>query len=188
MTGGPEGRAETAIVFKDYDPAWSTYFEQEMARLSSASRVCLNDLQHFGSTAIPKLIAKPIIDMMAPVANLDEAHRCGHTLRSLGYCPVETDFAQRALFRRDDPFHQLAYHLHLVVCDHWPAKNELLFRDWLRTHEDAAMAYAELKRSVAVESDGDERRYTYGKSDFIRSIVCKARHAAGLPPETDWSE
>lgn len=188
MVRNQKSRAIAPVVLVDYDPAWSSCFEQERAQLRTASPTSLNEIQHFGSTAVPNLIAKPIIDMMAPVANLDEAHRLGLMVNDLGYSPAETDFAKRALFRRDDPSSALAYHLHLAVCSDWPVKNELLFRDWLRVHDDAVTEYAELKRRLASESHTDIRRYTFGKNDFIRGVIRKARHAAGLPAETDWSE
>ncbi|MEL7013270.1 MAG: GrpB family protein, partial [Pseudomonadota bacterium] len=153
-----------------------------------ARGISLDDFDHFGSTAIPNLIAKPIIDMMTPVAHMDDARRCVLKLQDLGYHRVETDFAKRVLFRRDDGATGLAYHLHFALCPAWPVKNELLFRDWLRDHTDVAAEYAELKRRLAGESHGDVVRYTYGKSAFIRRVICDARAAAGLPAETDWSE
>ena len=184
--GTDRSRAPTLLV--DFDETWRSSFEQERTRIKEASGFQRCEVEHFGSTAIPGLLAKPTIDMMAPVASLAEGKRCGMVLRDKGYGPVEVDFSKRVLFRREDAPVRLAFHLHLVVCSSWPVKNELLFRDWLIDHSDEVNTYAALKRRLADLCGDDMQRYTMGKTDFVRGVVAKARISVGLPPETDWSE
>ena len=188
MSSEPTNAASGGIYLADSDASWRARFEQERDRLLAVQGSSIADIEHYGSTAIPHLIAKPIIDMMAPVNSLNDGHRRGELYSDLGYKLVKADFSKRVLFRREDAPSGLAYHLHLAVCPDWPVKNELLFRDWLTLHPDAVAEYAALKRRLAQECGGDMQRYTFGKSTFVRRIVSMARDAAGLPPETDWSE
>jgi GrpB-like predicted nucleotidyltransferase (UPF0157 family) len=176
------------VVLATADPGWPRHFGEERARLASVLGALAGELQHFGSTAVPGLDAKPVIDMMAPVAGLDEAEAFCAPLGAAGYAMIDVGFARRRFFRREPDGAASACHLHLVVCRDWPLKNELLFRDWLIEHPEAARAYAVLKARLAVRFGDDMRGYTEGKSAFIRDTVSAARAARGLPPETDWTE
>ena len=186
-TDGTQG-SEPSLHLSDFDPEWGRRFKKERDAVARLLGISPGDFEHFGSTAIPEMIAKPIIDVMTPVVSIDEGHRLGPTLRKIGYRPAKTDFARRVLYRRVDERGAVAFHLHLVVCPAWPIKNELLFRDWLIGNADAAAEYAALKRRLAETCGGDVQRYTMGKTEFIRGVVSKARAALGLPAETDWSE
>src|SRR5580698_1254717 len=118
------------------DPSWPTYFRRERERLRPFLGSVANELQHYGSTAVPGLSANPIIDMMAPVASLDEADALGASLTVAGYRKIDAGFFKRRFFRREVGGADLAYHLHLAVCPDWPIKNELLLRDWLIQHPE----------------------------------------------------
>jgi GrpB-like predicted nucleotidyltransferase (UPF0157 family) len=183
----------TRIVLGDVsivgpDPSWPGYFLREQELLRPFLGSIADELQHYGSTAIPGLRAKPIIDMMAPVESLDQADALGDQLASAGYFNIDAGFLKRRLFRRKVESAYLAYHLHLVVSSSWPVKNELLFRDWLLQHPAAAGAYEALKLKLAAEFGDDMPRYTVGKSSFVRKAVNDARVALGLPFEHDWEE
>jgi GrpB-like predicted nucleotidyltransferase (UPF0157 family) len=167
---------------------WPVHFRNERKRLAAFLGTLSSSLVHFGSTAVPNLDAKPIIDMMAPVATLAEAELQRETLKDAEYSLVEADFSKRRMFRRQTSVAESSFHLHLVVCPDWPIKNELLFRDWLVEHTDVAREYAALKRQLAIKFANDTSRYTVGKSDFIRRVVNTARVARGLPLELNWSE
>ena len=170
------------------DPSWSECFSRERERLRPVLGRLAGDIQHYGSTAVPGLCAKPIIDMMAPVASLDQADELGKELASVGYSKIDAGFLQRRFFRRRDDRADLAYHLHLVVSPTWPLKNELLLRDWLIQHADVAREYEALKMNLAAAYGNDMPRYTEGKSAFIRRAVNDARLGFGLPAECDWNE
>jgi GrpB-like predicted nucleotidyltransferase (UPF0157 family) len=160
------------------DPSWPAHFRRERERLRPFLGSIANELQHYGSTAVAGLSAKPIIDMMAPVGSLDEADALGGGLAAAGYRKIDAGFFKR----------RFAYHLHLAICPTWPIKNELLLRDWLIERPEIARAYEELKKKLAAEHGEDMPRYTDGKTVFLRGVVNEARLSRGLPIEIDWNE
>ena len=170
------------------DPSWPEYFAQERERLQPFLGRVADELQHYGSTAVPELCAKPIIDMMAPVTSLDQADELGENLATIGYRKIDAGFFKRRFFRKVVTSADLAYHLHLVVSPDWPVKNELLLRDWLVQHQDVARAYEALKVKLAAAYSDDMPRYTEGKSSFLRRAVNDARLHMGLPAERNWEE
>ena len=183
----PEFRTDRVVLAKSAAD-WPDAFQAERLKVAETLGIPVQSIEHFGSTSIPGLVAKPIIDMMSPVRTLDDPLRDRLLETELGYHRPETDFARRVLFRRDGDAGRPGFHLHLVLDPDWPLKKELLFRDWLRDHPEAVERYADLKRSLASEHGDDVARYTAGKTAFIQGIVTEARAARGLPPETDWSE
>lgn len=181
-------RALGPVSISGPDPSWPDHFLHERERLRPLLGHITDELQHYGSTAVPGLCAKPIIDMMAPVPSLDRADALGKCLASAGYCKIDAGFFKRRFFRREVTGANLAYHLHLVVSPAWPLKNELLLRDWLIQHPDIARAYEALKLKLAATCGDDMPRYTEGKTSFLRKIVNDARLSQGLPVECDWDE
>jgi GrpB-like predicted nucleotidyltransferase (UPF0157 family) len=170
------------------DAAWPEHFSCERERLRPYLDHAADELQHYGSTAISGLSAKPIIDMMAPVTSLDHADALGRGLANAGYQMIDAGFFKRRFFRRAVEDADLAFHLHLVVSPTWPLKNELLFRDWLIQHPRVAHAYEALKLELASKYANDMPRYTEEKSSFLRATVNEARLCHGLPAEDDWNE
>lgn len=170
------------------DTAWAEHFSQERERLRPALDHIADQLQHYGSTAVPGLSAKPVIDMMAPVSSLHQADALGHRLAMAGYGKIDAGFFKRRFFRKEPECACPAFHLHLAVCPTWPLKNELLLRDWLIQHPEVARAYEALKLELAAAYGDDMPRYTAGKTSFLRSAVNDARLSIGLPIEQDWDE
>ena len=179
------------VVIADYDPDWPRRFEAERGLIvrTCGARAFVR-VEHVGSTSVPGLAAKPIIDMMPGLRSLDDAPLLIPLLESIGYEYVpayEHDTSSgpgmpfRRYFRKDENGER-AYQLHAVVAesDFWA--EHLLFRDYLRTHRDAADEYARLKRELAAafnttltpESDINVG-YTDRKTDFIESIKARAR-------------
>jgi len=147
-----------------------------------------DDLQHYGSTAVAGLRAKPVIDMMAPISSLDQADALVNVLAKAGYRKIEVGFLKRRFFRREPEGKYPAYHLHLAVAHRWPIKNELLLRDWLIQHPETARAYEALKIELAERYAEDMPLYTEGKTSFLQRVVNEARLSQGLPEESDWDE
>lgn len=170
------------------DASWPKHFSRERERLRPFLGHIADELQHYGSTAVAGLSAKPIIDMMAPVASLDQADELGCRLAAAGYQKVDAGFFKRRFFRRQADGADLACHLHLVVAPTWPIKNELLLRDWLIQHPEVARAYEALKLELAATYGDDMPRYTEGKTAFLRSATNDARLSLNLPIEHDWEE
>jgi len=171
------------VSIQPYDPAWPASFRRERDYLVS----CLpNDLlgriEHFGSTAVPGLAAKPIVDMLVEVSDLEAARaRIVPLLEAQGY-----DYFWRAtkgedgppfyawFIGRDPATRVRTHHIHMVEpgFPHWES---LSFRDHLIAHPEVARDYEALKRSLAAEHGHDRIAYTRGKADFIERVTAAAR-------------
>jgi GrpB-like predicted nucleotidyltransferase (UPF0157 family) len=167
-----------SIVISDYDPAWPTLFEQESARIKNALGSFVFAIEHVGSTAVPGLSSKPIIDLLVGVPSLKEAkERCVGPLEELGYVyiPEYASWLPGELFFRKGLPGPWTHHVHLMEpsCPRWEAR--LVFRDYLRAHPEAAHAYANIKRSLAASSIGDIEAYRTGKNIFVEETTAKAR-------------
>jgi GrpB-like predicted nucleotidyltransferase (UPF0157 family) len=141
-------------------------------------------IEHIGSTAVPGLPAKPVIDLMASVDDLDEVD--DGALAALGYRMLATGMPQRRFYRRED-YDSTAYHLHVVTAESWPARNERLLRDHLLAHPADRDRYAALKREL-MDRFGPGDAYTRGKTGLIQELTDAARAARGLPSVPVWEE
>jgi GrpB-like predicted nucleotidyltransferase (UPF0157 family) len=166
------------VVITPYDPDWVLLFEQESLRIRAAlDRELVTDIEHFGSTAVPGLAAKPIIDMLVGVRSLAEAKRVTVSLLAeLGYAYwSDNPDPQRMFFVKGLPPHSpRTHHIHMVEPDSllW---ERLLFRDYLRQHSDEAARYAQLKYGLAQRLSSDREAYTSEKAAYIASVMRKAR-------------
>lgn len=175
-----------SVKIVDYDERWPQLFRTEREMLLALPSNPIVDIEHFGSTAVPGLPAKPIIDMMASVPTLEDGHGFTERIGTVGYRVVDVGFRHRVFLVR--PASPTGFNLHLVPCTIWAHKNERLFRDWLISHPDVAHAYAALKRDLAERFAADARGYTKAKTEFISVETNKARRSLGLPDEVVWEE
>ena len=167
---------EVEIV--DYDPRWPLLFDEEAKRLRAVlDPSVIVGLEHFGSTAIPGLSAKPIIDILIAVRSLAAAKATFvEALRKLDYVywadNPETD---RMFFVKGmPPFgSKRSHHVHVTEL-HGEMWQRLAFRDYLRAHPDEAEAYERLKRRLAAEHQTDRQAYTDAKSAYVDSAMQKA--------------
>lgn len=160
------------VVIVDYDPQWPIRYAQEKAAIVRALGSRLAAIEHIGSTAVPGLGAKPIIDMLSGVTNLKTGAQCVPALEALGYeYKGENGISGRLYFDKGNP---RVYHLHMVEVDgeHW--KRHLLFRDYLRSHPAETQRYEALKRELAERYGNDREGYTNAKTDFIEAAVRRA--------------
>jgi GrpB-like predicted nucleotidyltransferase (UPF0157 family) len=158
-----------------YDPSWPGRFELEREALDDAIRDWIvGGIHHVGSTAVPGLAAKPIIDILVGVDSLEASRPCIERLAVLSYeyAPYRAD--EMHWFCKPDPSHR-THHLHLVPFGSRRYVDELAFRDYLRGHRDVADEYAALKRDLAREFAEDREAYTAAKADFIRATVEHAK-------------
>lgn len=164
----------SSVRIAAYDPLWPREFEAEAARLERACGLPLR-LEHAGSTAVPGLAAKAIIDILAGVPSRASRAPYVTAIVQLGYEHMGAfGIPGRNYFRRGSP---RTHHVHLVS---WSSKfwrDELLFRDYLRAHDDVAREYAALKRELAAAFPDDSRQYTEEKAPFITSVLRRARAA-----------
>jgi GrpB-like predicted nucleotidyltransferase (UPF0157 family) len=172
-------------VIADYDPRWPSLYEEERACIFEAIGKTLVDIQHVGSTAVPGLAAKPIIDIMPGIRSLADAPRIIGPMERLGYQYIpeyEAELPERRCFRKPagEAFRgRGTYHVHVVETTSQFWKRHIAFRDYLRAHPEAAREYGELKRRLAAEYGRDREGYTEAKTEFITSIEKIAMGARG---------
>ena len=172
------------IEVVQYDEAWPV--RAAAARADLIPLGVFDAVEHIGSTSVPGLAAKPVIDLMAAAASLDAVAAAEDALAGLGYHFFDTGMTGRLFYYRDEDG-QRAYQLHVVPADTWETRNERLLRDHLRAHPDDARRYAELKQRLAAEhTDGAE--YTKAKTELIQELTDRARADRGLPPVPVWEE
>ncbi|TDC88340.1 GrpB family protein [Nonomuraea deserti] len=176
-----------AVVIVDYDAAWPSLAEQACEELVAALPGVFLEIEHVGSTSVPGLAAKPIVDLMASVSALEAVTAQERALTGLGYRSEETGMRGRLFYFRADASGRRSHHLHVVPADTWDTRNERLLRDHLRADPRAASEYAALKRHLA-GGDVDAAAYTRAKTDLIQRLVDEARQARGLPRVPVWEE
>lgn len=171
----PLGLASRTVRVVPYNPLWAELYAAEFERLSAAAADAGISLvlEHIGSTAVVGLSAKPVLDILA--GRDTDAHRDAviAAIAAAGYSyRGEQGIVGRDFFRRGEP---RQYHVHLAHLGSEFWTNQLLFRDYLRAHDDVARAYGELKRTLAVKFPNDREAYINGKTEFVRSVIESAR-------------
>ncbi len=163
------------VFIADYDPAWPRSFQQIAQQLRGLCGPLLQSVEHVGSTSVPDLAAKPIIDAMPGVRSLEDADACVPLLVAAGYRYIakhEDVFPQRRLLALDTA---PVCHLHMVVIGSSFWNEHLAFRDALRADPETKRRYAELKRRLALRFSHDRGSYTDAKGAFIRGVVERSR-------------
>lgn len=165
--------ADQSVYLVDHDPAWHERFVAQRDVLSRLLRPWLAaPPEHVGSTAVPGLRAKPVVDIVAPVVSLIEAQAAVPALEADGWLfwADDPNRSYRLWFLRPTPAAR-THHLYLMQYDHPELRGLLLFRDALRDDPALGRAYAALKERLAAQHRTDRDAYTDAKSDFIRSVI-----------------
>jgi len=156
----------------EYDPQWPEMFRAEKALIDKELTGAVKDIQHIGSTAVPGLAAKPIIDILVAVEFLEDVDCYAPGLFSIGYKNVPHDEdATRRFFMKGRP---RTHHVHVVAYGSWTYWRHLLFRDYLLDHPTVCEEYECLKRVLANRHRDDRAKYLEGKSDFVEAIIVRA--------------
>jgi GrpB-like predicted nucleotidyltransferase (UPF0157 family) len=178
-----------------YDPRWPNAFEAEAVRLREALGPLALRIDHNGSTSIPGLAAKPIIDIQISVALLQPIAAYGAALQAIGYVQVpDRDDSFCPFFHRPSQWPH-THHVHVVQNGGAEEGRTLAFRDYLREHGEVAREYEQLKRDLATQlapSDRESREaYARAKTDFIDRVVAIALRGgyprAGKLPDVQMS-
>jgi GrpB-like predicted nucleotidyltransferase (UPF0157 family) len=155
------------IRLVEYDPRWPGLFERERMLLDRAiGRWAVGGIHHVGSTAVPGLAAKPIVDILVGVADLPSSRACFDPLADLDYVYAPYLPDEMHWFCKPDPAHR-THHLRLAPENGARFRDELAFRDLLRSDAATAAAYLRLKRRLAGEFEHDREAYTDAKAGFI---------------------
>lgn len=170
-----------------YDHEWVNIYNAESEILKKEFGDELLGIEHIGSTSVPGLPAKPIIDIMMLVANSDVADSMVSRLEKFGYpldieLHMNTQFPERHFFRKGHP---TKFHLSIAYADKgsfW--KRQLAFRDYLRDHPDDRDEYASIKQKLIETYPTGKDGYIGGKTDFINEILDKSGFVRWKPPTT----
>ena len=155
------------------DPAWPERFREEAARIASVFGGELLSIHHIGSTSMPGMRAKPIIDIMPVVRDISKVETFNEGMIAHGYTPMgEYGIAGRRYFIKEPDVR--THQVHSYEPDNPEVKWHLDFRDYLMAHEDEARQYAELKIGLAERYRYDIENYTEGKAAFIKGVLAKA--------------
>jgi len=161
-----------SIMVVAHDPKWSRKFEDEAAIVGAALGPAALAIHHIGSTAIPGIFAKPIIDMLVVAPSVEAIDERAASLEAIGYeAKGEFGIPGRRYFRKDNDAGIREYQVHVFAPDSEEVARHLAFRDYLRSHSGAAQEYSQLKRELAELHTCSIESYTDGKDPFIKATV-----------------
>ncbi len=163
------------MVVVEYDPAWQKRYEIEAERITSALGDLALALHHIGSTSVPGLCAKPIVDMLLVVGDIARLDRATPTLVALGYeAKGEHGIPGRRYFRKDDASGVRTHHLHAYSEGSQHVRRHLAFRDYLAEHPEQARCYGALKQQAARAHPHDIDGYMAAKAPLIEELLAEA--------------
>ncbi|WP_433655064.1 GrpB family protein [Nocardia sp. CA-128927] len=162
------------VEIAEYDPQWPITFDELAGELATALGSLALRIEHVGSTAVPGLTAKPIIDIDVVIESWDLLPDVTESLWPLGYQHVGNQgIAQREAFIT--PPDRPAHHLYVCAADSGELDRHVTFRNALRNHPDTARAYAQLKKDNALRFGADRVAYTEAKSVFVEDVLTRSR-------------
>lgn len=182
MTGpdrGTAGAPPRRVELVAHSPQWALRAAAEAARIARAMGPCIVDIHHVGSTAIPGIRAKPVIDLLPVVTSLEALDDAAARLEALGYeWRGEYGIAGRRYCTLDDAAGTRQVQLHCFAAGHAEVERMLLFRDYLRAHPHEARAYEAEKERCRQLHAPDVEAYAEAKTPWIRACERRARSAA----------
>lgn len=181
----PIGLKRGTVSVVEYQPSWVAAFDEEKQQLLDALGDNVSGIEHVGSTSVPGLAAKPIIDMLAAVDDLSVYKRLIEPLTALGYeFMPERVFADRVFFPKG-PRENRTHHLSLAVknSDGW--NKTIAFRDYLRENASARDKYQSFKTQLAAKYPNDRASYTKAKEQLIEVILAEAQKMLGETAPTN---
>ena len=170
----PLGTQGEHVEIVGYRPEWPLAFERESAAIREACGPWVVEVQHIGSTSVPGVAAKPVLDMMPVAVSAADAGETIPRMTALGYrCLGEYGIPGRLYFEKHVDGRDVA-HVHMFPLGHPGIRTHLAFRDYLRAHPGAARDYERLKRQLAVKHRTDREAYTDAKAAFIEGVIAAA--------------
>ena len=170
MNGLERGKVKLAL----YRPEWKQQYEAEVERLEAVAGNSLHEVEHIGSIAIKGMAAKPIIDLLAVVDDVDETGELIDILETNGYEYRPAGDVRDRRFLAKGPRTNRTHYLSLCERESTFYREKLAFRDYLRTHPDVAAEYETLKRDLAEQYPDDRATYTERKGEFIEEVLERA--------------
>ncbi|HEX4045035.1 MAG TPA: bifunctional GrpB family protein/GNAT family N-acetyltransferase [Gammaproteobacteria bacterium] len=158
-----------------YDPHWPDFFKQEASRVRNILGDYLKEIYHIGSTAIPNMPAKPVIDIMLACDNLDEIDLIAEKLGQLNYHNIRRQIIPHQSFFVNRQDNHISFHLHIHEKGSPQVKRHVNFRDYVTQHPEDAKIYATLKINLAKKFADDRNSYVFGKDRLVQEIDAKAK-------------
>lgn len=154
-----------------YNPNWSNLFEVEAKQWFNLLNLNVIAIHHIGSTAIPNIYAKPIIDLLIEVKDINQVDQCHPTIAAQNYDIMgEYGIPGRRFFRKHNSNGTRSHHIHIYQQHSPQIQRHLAFRDYMRTHPQAAQQYSQLKQKLAKKYPEEIESYMDGKDPFIKKI------------------
>jgi GrpB-like predicted nucleotidyltransferase (UPF0157 family) len=167
-------RFDRAVRIVEHDPRWAGCARAELSRLRLAlGRVAMR-LEHIGSTAVPGLAAKPIVDLQLSVAALEPRERYVGALERTGYLFAPDPGSPGRRFFAKPAERPRTHHLHVCRSGSDDELRHLALRDYLRAHDEEAAEYAALKRRLVAAAPHDRLAYIAGKQQYVRALEARA--------------
>lgn len=170
----PATRRNEPVRLVAHDPAWAALFAEEADLLQATIGPWITGgIHHIGSTAVPGLDAKPILDIAVGVESLEASRPCIEVLSQIAYLYSPYRGEVMHWFCKPDPARR-THHLHLIPTGSARLDDEIVFRDYLRTHPERAAEYGDLKRGLAAKHSEDREAYTSAKASFVEATTAAA--------------
>jgi GrpB-like predicted nucleotidyltransferase (UPF0157 family) len=170
------GLERGTVKLNPFTNEWERLFSEEKSRLQAAIGKYVLDIQHVGSTSIPGIVAKPIIDIAIAVKNFEKASVCIKSIEQLGYeYKGENGIPRRHFFAKGNP---RTHHIHMNELGSREWNDQISFRNYLTLHLEVAKEYAELKMELARQYPTDRQAYLDNKDPFIERVIQLTRSEA----------
>jgi len=165
-----------SLLISEYDPHWPDRFRAEKRVLTQALGEFARAVEHVGSTAVPGLAAKSVIDILVGVDDIADIDRREAAMAQAGYeAKGENGIPGRRYFRRWGPSGERLVHVHAFAMESEDFSRHLAFRDYLRAHPGRAAAYGALKQALVREEGISRARYAAGKAGLVAELEAEAR-------------
>ena len=157
-----------------YDPNWKEMYKEESGKIKNIFKDIIIDIYHIGSTAIPGIKAKPVIDILVEVKDIKAVDRYNHKMEELGYEAMgEYGIPKRRFFRKGE--NKRTHHIHVFEEGDKEIERHINFKEYLISHPDKGQEYSKLKEKLVNKYTYDVENYTNAKGDFIQEIDRKAK-------------
>ena len=167
-------RFDPAVRMVDHDPGWAARAQAELTRVGEALGAVAVGLEHVGSTAVPGLAAKPILDLLVAVTALEPQAAYVEPLERLGYLFAPDADSPDFHFFGKPPERPRSHHLHVCEAGSDHARRHLAVREYLRAHDEEVARYGALKRELAARHPGDRLAYIAGKAAYMEALEARA--------------
>lgn len=169
-----DGKKQARIIeVVTYDPKWEEEYQREAKEIQNVMSDEIVEIHHIGSTSIPNIDAKPVIDILIGVKDIEKVDKYNEKMEQLGYIARgEHGITGRRFFLKG--FYNRTHHVHIFQTRSSEIERHLNFRDYMIAHPKDAKNYGELKRELAVRFRNDIEGYCDGKDDFIKDIDKRA--------------